>query len=607
MCSMQFKTEYDPSMIRNVAIIAHVDHGKTTLVDAMIRQSGLFRENQHIDTCFMDSNAIERERGITILAKNLSIDFLDYKINIVDTPGHVDFGGEVERVLQMVNGAILVVDSFEGPMPQTRFVLKKALAAGLKPIILVNKIDRPDARPMAVVDEVIDLFIEVGAEDEVLDYPILFASGRDGYACRKLDDAKTSIRPLLDAIIEHVPHPDGSLSDAGKMLITSLDYNDYVGRIGLGRIFTGSFKNKSEIFRLRHGEPPVKCKIQQLFSFQGIRRTEAASAGAGDIAAICGIEGISIGDTYSTIEDEPLPVIPIDQPVISMMFAPNMSPFSGRDGKFLTSRQIHSRLLKELESNVAMRVEPTDSPETFMVSGRGELHLGILIETMRREKFELQVSKPRAIFKTGENGEQLEPIEEVTIDVPDAYMGPVMEALGPRRALLENTRKLLDNSLRMTFSCPARGLLGFRSAFLTLTNGYGIMNQAFRGFEPFRGEISARRPGVMVAMETGLTTGYAIKGLGDRGTIFYGPMEEVYEGLVVGERPVAEDMYVNIVRAKHLTNHRSSTSEVLDSLSAPRRMSLDETLEYVADDEWIEVTPKAIRIRKRTYDYKRRG
>ncbi|MBF0501679.1 MAG: translational GTPase TypA [Candidatus Riflebacteria bacterium] len=604
---MHFKTEYDPSMIRNVAIIAHVDHGKTTLVDAMIRQSGLFRENQHIDTCFMDSNAIERERGITILAKNLSLEFLDYKINIVDTPGHVDFGGEVERVLQMVNGCILVVDSFEGPMPQTRFVLKKALAAGLKPIILVNKIDRPDARPTQVVDEVIDLFIEVGGEDEVLDYPILFASGREGYACRKLEDSRTSIRPLLEAIIEHVPHPLGSLSEPGKMLITSLDYNDYVGRIGLGRVFTGTFPNKSDIFRLRQGESPVKCKIQQLFTFQGVRRVESHSAGAGDIAAICGIEGISIGDTYSTAEGEPLPVIPIDQPVISMMFSPNMSPFSGRDGKYLTSRQIHSRLLKELETNVAMRVEPTDSPETFLVSGRGELHLGILIETMRREKFELQVSKPQAIFREDENGKKLEPIEELMIDVPENYMGPVMEALGPRRALLETTRKLLDGSLRMVFSAPARGLLGFRSAFLTLTNGYGIMNQAFRGFEPYRGDIAERRNGVMVAMEAGLSTGYAIKNLGERGTLFYGPMEEIYGGLVVGERPIAEDMYVNIVRAKHLTNHRSSTSEELERLAAPRRMTLDETLEYVADDEWIEVTPKAIRIRKRTYDYKRRG
>ncbi|MBF0548005.1 MAG: translational GTPase TypA [Candidatus Riflebacteria bacterium] len=604
---MQFKNDYPPSMIRNVAIIAHVDHGKTTLVDAMIKQSGLFRDNQHVDVCFMDSNDIERERGITILAKNLSLEFLGYKINIVDTPGHVDFGGEVERVLQMVIGAILVVDAFEGPMPQTRFVLKKALAAGLKPIILVNKIDRPDARPQQVVDEIINLFIEVGAEDEVLDYPILYGSGREGYAIKNLDDPRTSIRPLLEAIIEHVPAPQGNPSDPGKILITTLDYNDYVGRIGLGRIFTGTFFNKGDVFRLRHDEPPVKGKLAQLFTFQGVSRVEVKSASAGDIIAIAGIEGISIGDTLAIEEGEPLPVIPIDQPVISMMFSPNTSPFSGRDGRFLTSRQIYTRLKKELETNVAMRIEPTESPDTFLVFGRGELHLGILIENMRREGFELQVSKPQAVIRQDENGTLLEPIEELTIDVPEMYMGTVIEALGPRKALLESTRKLLDGSLRLVFSAPARGLLGFRSSFLTLTNGFGIMNQAFRGFEKFRGEIGQKRPGVMVAMETGYSTGYAIKNLIDRGTLFYGPMEEIYGGMVVGERPVLEDMFVNIVRAKHLTNHRSSTSEELERLPPPRRLTLDQCLEYVADDEWIEVTPKAVRIRKRSFDYKRRG
>ncbi|MBF0409073.1 MAG: translational GTPase TypA [Candidatus Riflebacteria bacterium] len=604
---MQFRTDYPPSMIRNVAIIAHVDHGKTTLVDAMIKQSGLFRENQHMDVCFMDSNDIERERGITILAKNLSLEFLGHKINIVDTPGHVDFGGEVERVLQMVIGAILVVDAFEGPMPQTRFVLKKALAAGLKPIILVNKIDRPDARPQEVVDEIINLFIEVGAEDEVLDYPVLYASGREGYAVRNLNDPKTSIRPLLEAIVEHVPAPGGNPEDPGKILITSLDYNDYVGRIGLGRIFTGKFFNKGDVFLLRPDQPAIKGKISQLFTFQGVNRTEVASAGAGEIVAIAGMEEISIGDTLSVIEQEPLPVIPIDQPVISMMFSPNTSPFSGRDGRYLTSRQIHARLQKELKTNVAMRIEPTDSPDTFLVYGRGELHLGILIENMRREGFELQVSKPQALVKKDEEGNLVEPIEELTIDVPESYMGTTIEALGPRRAILESTRRLLDGSMRMVFSAPARGLLGFRSSFLTLTNGFGIMNQAFRGFEKYRGEIVQRRPGVMVAMETGYSTGYAIKNLVDRGTLFYGPMEEVYGGMVVGERAVSEDMFVNIVRAKHLTNHRSSTSEELERLTPPRRLNLDQCLEYVADDEWIEITPKAVRIRKRTFDYKRRG
>ncbi len=607
MCAMQFKNTYDPSMIRNVAIIAHVDHGKTTLVDAMIRQSGLFRENQRLDDCFMDSNAIERERGITILAKNLALDFLGYKINIVDTPGHVDFGGEVERVLQMVNGAILVVDSFEGPRPQTRFVLKKALAAGLKPIILVNKIDRPDSRPKEVVDEVLDLFIEIGAGDEALDYPILFGSGRDGWSARTLEAPRTSIKPILDAIIEHVPPPPGNPDDLGRLLVTSLDYNDYVGRIAIGRVFSGILKNKQDLFRLGHDHPPVRAKIAQLFTFQGVRRTESECAGAGDLVAISGLEGVSIGETLSVAEETPLPVIPIDQPVISMLFAPNTSPLSGRDGKFLTSRQIHSRLLKELETNVSMKVEPTDSPDTFLVAGRGELHLGILIETMRREGYEVQVSKPRAILHKAPDGALTEPIEELMLDLPEQYLGCVMEVLGPRRAIMEQSRKMLDGTLRLVFSVPARGLLGFRSMFLTLTNGFGIMNQAFRDYEPYRGDIEEHRNGVMVAMEAGRSTGYAIKNLVERGTLFYGPMEEIYEGLVVGERTVSNDMYVNIVRAKHLTNHRQSTQEVLEALPPPRRLSLDQALEYVADDEWVEVTPKAVRIRKKVSEYKRRG
>lgn len=589
----------EPEKIRNVAIIAHVDHGKTTLVDAMIKQSGLFRDNQRIEERFMDSNDLERERGITILSKNLSLEFMEYRINLVDTPGHVDFGGEVERVLQMANGCLLLVDAFEGPMPQTRFVLKKALAAGLRPVVVINKIDRPDARVAEVEDEILDLFIDVGVEDALLEYPVLYASGREGYAVRSMDEPKKDIRPLLEEMVKQVPPPTGSLEVPAKMLVTSLDYNDYVGRIGIGRILDGVMTGKSEVFRINPNEVPEKQKIVRLYSFRGIQRIEVEEAGAGDIVAICGIDNISIGDTIAAELCDPEEIISVDQPVISMTFAANTSPFSGRSGKFLTSRQIRARLDRELETNVAMRVEETDERDTFLVSGRGELHLGILIETMRREGYELQVSKPEAILKKDDEGRLVEPIEELSLDIPDNYMGPVMEVLGPRRANLESTRRLLDGYLRLIFSVPARGLLGFRSMFLTLTNGTGIMNQCFRAYEPYRGDIPQGRNGVMVATDTGSTTAYAIKNLCERGTLFYGPGEEVYEGLVVGERPMSGDLKVNIVKKRHVTNHRSATSEELERLPVPRRMTLDQALEYVADDEWVEVTPDAVRIRKK--------
>ena len=589
-----------PELIRNVAIIAHVDHGKTTLVDALIKQSGLFRDNQHVEECFMDNNDLERERGITILSKNLSLEFMDYRINLVDTPGHVDFAGEVERVLQMANGCLLLVDAFEGPMPQTRFVLKKALAAGLRPVVVINKIDRPDARVSAVEDEILDLFIDVNAGEGSLDYPVLYASGRGGYAVRDMADARVDIRPLLEEIVKQVPSPTGDLEAPGKLLITSLDYNDYVGRIGIGRILSGVLTGRSEVFRINPVDVPEKNKILRLYSYRGIQRIEVEEAGAGDIVAICGIDNISIGDTISVELCDPEIIIAVDQPVISMTFAANTSPFSGRSGKFLTSRQIRARLDRELETNVAMRVETAgDERDAFLVSGRGELHLGILIETMRREGYELQVSKPIAIMKRGEDGELLEPIEELAVDIPDNYMGIVMEVLGPRRALLESSKRLLDNYLRLIFSVPARGLLGFRSMFLTMTNGTGIMNQCFRAYEPHRGEMPDSRNGVMVATEGGVATGYAIKNLSERGTLFYGPGEEIYEGLVVGERPLASDLKVNIVKKRHVTNHRSATSEELEKLQAPRRMTLDQALEYVADDEWVEVTPAAIRLRKK--------
>ena len=579
---------FDPEKIRNVAIIAHVDHGKTTLVDAMIKQSGLFRDNQHVEERFMDNNDIEKERGITILSKNLSLEYNGYRINIVDTPGHVDFGGEVERVLHMANGCILLVDSFEGPMPQTRFVLKKAIAAGLKPVVVINKIDRPDARVSAVQDEILDLFIDVGVPEDMLDYPVLYASGRDGYAVRDMNDERKDIRPLLEEIIKQVPAPDGDLEGSAKLQITSLDYNDYVGRIGVGRILSGVLNTKGEVFRSNPTEVAEKCKIMRLYSFRGIQRVEIEEAGAGDIVAICGIPNLSIGDTVSVELCEPEPVVAIDQPVISMTFAANTSPFAGRckESKFLTVRQIESRLKKELETNVAMRVEPVAGRnDQFLVSGRGELHLGILVETMRREGYEIQVSKPKAIFKKDENtGEVLEPIEELAVDVPKNYMSAIMNALLPRRAILEETRDLLDNYLRLIFSCPARGLLGFRSLLLTLTNGTGIMNQCFRGYEPFRGDIPEQRNGVMVATDPGTATAYAIKNLSDRGVMFYEPGDEIYEGLVVGERPLATDLKVNIVKKRHVTNHRSATSEVLETLPSARHMSLDQCLEYVADE-----------------------
>ncbi len=594
----------NPESIRNLAIIAHVDHGKTTLVDAMIKQSGLFRDSRLVEDRFMDSNDLEKERGITILSKNLSLEYNGYRINLIDTPGHVDFGGEVERVLKMANGCFLLVDAFEGPMPQTRFVLKKALETGLKPIVVINKIDRPDARVEAVEDEVLELFMELSVNDDTLDYPVVYASGRAGYATRDYKKAKEadSIIPLLDCIIENVEPPKGSLEGIAKMQITTLDYNDYVGRIGIGRIINGVFNTKSDIFKMRHDSVSEKCKILRLYGFRGVQRVEIEQAGAGDIVAVCGIDDLRIGDTLASELCDPEPVIEIDQPVISMTFAANTSPFSGRckDSKYLTSRQIYSRLEKELETNVAMRLEVAeDSSDTFIVSGRGELHLGILIETMRREGYELQVSKPVPIYKKDENGQLLEPIEDLEIDIPEAYMGTIMENLGPRRAVMLDSRIMADNYLRLKFSVPSRGLLGFRSAFMTLTNGTGVMSQTFSKYEPYRGDIPNLRKGVMVATDTGKTTAYAIKNLSERGTLFYTPGEDVYEGLVVGERPVSSDIDVNIVKKRHVTNHRSATSEELERLPSPRIMTLDESLEYVADDEWVEITPEAIRIRKK--------
>ncbi len=593
---------YNPEKIRNIAIIAHVDHGKTTLVDAMIKQSGLFRDNQRIEERFMDSNEIERERGITILSKNLSLQYNGYKINLVDTPGHVDFGGEVERVLHMADGCLLLVDSFEGPMPQTRFVLKKALEADLRLVVVINKIDRPDARVEAVEDEILDLFIDVGVSEEQLECPILYASGRAGYAIKDMDDEKKDMRPLLEEIVKQVPHPSGSLEGPARLQITSLDYSDYVGRIGIGRILNGVLESRADVYKQQPGEVAEKVKIMRLYSYRGVQRVEIEKAGAGDVVAVCGIENLSIGDTICTELCEPEPVIAIDQPVISMTFAANTSPFAGKckESKYLTSRQILARLNRELETNVAMRVEMASSEnDMFLVSGRGELHLGILIETMRRENYELQVSKPVAIMKQGENGELLEPIEELAIDIPEAYMGPIMETLGPRRAVLEDTRLLMDNYLRLVFSVPARGLLGFRSMFLTMTNGTGIMNQCFRGYENHRGDIPENRNGVLVATEGGAATAYAIKNLSERGVLFYEPGDEIYEGLVVGERPLATDLRVNIVRKRHVTNHRASTSEELERIQPPRKMTLDQVLEYVADDEWVEITPEAVRLRKK--------
>ncbi|NLD46017.1 MAG: translational GTPase TypA [Clostridiaceae bacterium] len=588
--------------IRNIAIIAHVDHGKTTLVDGMLRQSGIFRENEQVQERVMDSNDLERERGITILSKNTAVSYKDIKINIVDTPGHADFGGEVERVLKMVDSVLLLVDSFEGTMPQTRFVLRKALQLSLKPIVVINKIDRPEARPLEVLDEVLELFIELGADDDQLDFPIVYASSREGYAVKNLGDTPESLEPLFETIIENVPPPKGSFDEPLQFLVSNIDYDEYVGRIGVGRVERGTVKAGQQAVLCKKDGTLENVKISRLYVFSGLKRIEASSATMGDIIAVSGIGSITIGETVcDPSAPEPLPFIDIDEPTISMTFSVNNSPFAGREGTFVTSRHLRDRLFKEPETNVSLRVEETDTADSFKISGRGELHLSILIETMRRQGYEFQVSKPTVIYKE-DDGERLEPIEYLIIDVPEDYMGVVMEKLGARKAEMVNMHSSQQGYMRLEFKIPARGLIGYRSEFLTDTKGNGIMNHIFNGFEPYKGDIAGRQRGSMIAWENGEAVTYGLYNAQERGSLFIAPGVKVYEGMIVGENSRVEDIVVNVCKKKHVTNMRASGSDEALRLTPPVVLSLEQALEFIADDELVEVTPKNIRLRKRILD-----
>lgn len=586
--------------IRNVAIIAHVDHGKTTLVDQLLRQSGVFRTNEQVQDRVMDSNDLERERGITILSKNTAVNYKGYRINIVDTPGHADFGGEVERILKMVDGVLLLVDAFEGCMPQTRFVLRKALELGKVPVVVINKVDRPGARPYEVVDETLDLFIELGANEEQLDFPIVYASARNGVSGFEPDEMTENMQPVFDTIINHVPAPGGDEDAPLQLLISTIDYDDYVGRIGVGRIERGVANRNRAVTVCALGGVPREAKLSRLYRFEGLKRVEAESVGAGDIVAVAGIPGISIGETVCDPACvEPLPFVHIDEPTVSMDFIVNTSPFAGREGKYVTSRNLRDRLFKEVETNVSMRVEPTSSTDAFKVSGRGELHLSILIETMRRQDFEFAVSRPKVIMKRDEQGHLLEPIEELTIDVPQEYMGTVMEKLGTRRAVLNNMINENEGSVRLIFDIPARGLMGYRSELLTDTRGNGVMSHIFKDYEPYTGEIAERTRGSLIASESGEANSYGLFNTQERGRLFVRPGDPIYEGQIVGECSRNEDIVVNVCKRKHVTNMRASGSDEALRLTPPVDLSLEQCMEFIRDDELVEVTPKNIRMRKR--------
>lgn len=586
--------------IRNVAIIAHVDHGKTTLVDQLLRQSGVFRTNEQVQDRVMDSNDLERERGITILSKNTAVNYKGYRINIVDTPGHADFGGEVERILKMVDGVLLLVDAFEGCMPQTRFVLRKALELGKVPVVVINKVDRPGARPYEVVDETLDLFIELGASEEQLDFPIVYASARNGVSGFEPDEMTENMQPVFDTIINHVPAPGGDEDAPLQLLISTIDYDDYVGRIGVGRIERGVANRNRAVTVCALGGVPREAKLSRLYRFEGLKRVEAESVGAGDIVAVAGIPGISIGETVCDPACvEPLPFVHIDEPTVSMDFIVNTSPFAGREGKYVTSRNLRDRLFKEVETNVSMRVEPTSSTDAFKVSGRGELHLSILIETMRRQDFEFAVSRPKVIVKRDEQGHLLEPIEELTIDVPQEYMGTVMEKLGTRRAVLNNMINENEGSVRLIFDIPARGLMGYRSELLTDTRGNGVMSHIFKDYEPYTGEIAERTRGSLIASESGEANSYGLFNTQERGRLFVRPGDPIYEGQIVGECSRNEDIVVNVCKRKHVTNMRASGSDEALRLTPPVDLSLEQCMEFIRDDELVEVTPKNIRMRKR--------
>lgn len=586
--------------IRDIAIIAHVDHGKTTLVDQLLKQSGIFRQNENVAERVMDSNDLERERGITILSKNTAVMYNGVKINIVDTPGHADFGGEVERILMMVDGVLLLVDAFEGCMPQTRFVLKKALGLGKKPLVVVNKIDRPCARPAEVVDEVLDLFIELGADEDQLEFPVVYASGRDGFASLDPDVPGTDMKPLFEEIIREIPAPEGDPEAGLQLLFSNIDYDDYVGRIGIGRVERGTVKTGQTVTLCSSSSDVTKnVKITKLYQFEGLKRVECESATVGDLVCVSGIADLNIGETVCSMDCvEPLPFVKIDEPTVSMNFMVNNSPFAGREGKFVTSRNIRDRLFKEVETNVAMRVEETDSADTFKVSGRGELHLSILIEQMRRQNYEFQVSRPQVITKMLD-GVMCEPIEYLMIEVPDSYVGAVMEKLGSRKAELINMGTRESGITHIEFRIPARGLMGYRPEFLTDTNGNGIMNHVFDGYEPFKGEIITRHQGSLIAHETGETVAYGLFQAQDRGRLFVGPGVPVYEGMIVGASPKSEDITVNVCKKKHITNTRASGSDDALKLTPPTILSLEQCLEFIADDELVEVTPKSIRMRKK--------
>lgn len=584
--------------IRNVAIIAHVDHGKTTLVDALLKQSGIFREGEDVPDCVMDSNDLERERGITILSKNTAVRYKDMLINIVDTPGHADFGGEVERVLGMVDGCILIVDANEGPMPQTRFVLKKALEKGLRPIVVVNKIDRPQADPYGAIDKVLDLFLALGADDDQCEFPYLFASGLAGYAKEDLDAENKDMQPLFEAILRHVPPPVGDPEKPLQLQVTTLDYSDYLGRIVIGKIHNGAIRMGQQIALVKENNQVVKGKVTKLLGFEGLKRIDIDQASAGSIVAVAGFADANIGETLTCL-DEPqaLPLIKVDEPTLQMTFAVNDSPFAGKEGDYVTSRQLRDRLMRELETNVALRVEETDSPDKFAVSGRGELHLGILIETMRREGYEFQVSQPQVIYREV-NGQPCEPYELLILDVPEEAVGGCMERIGQRRGEMQDMQVTGNGRAQLEFVIPARGLIGFRGEFMRLTRGEGIMNHSFLDYRPLSGEVEARRNGVMIAFEEGVATFYALKNAEDRGVFFISPGAKVYKGMIVGEHNRPQDLDLNVCKTKQLTNHRSATGDELVQLQSPMDMGLERALEYISSDEMLEVTPESIRLRK---------
>ena len=584
--------------IRNIAIIAHVDHGKTTLVDALLSQSGIFRDNEAVPTCVMDSNDLERERGITILSKNTAVTYDETRINIVDTPGHADFGGEVERVLGMVDGCLLIVDANEGPMPQTRFVLKKALEQGLRPIVFVNKIDRARVDPETAVNKVLDLFVELGADDDQCDFPYLFGSGMGGFAKPDMATESQTMKPLFDAILRHVPPPVGDENKPLQLQITTLDYSDFLGRIVIGRVHNGVIRNGQSASLIKDDGSIKRGRISKLLGFEGLQRIEIQEAGAGDLVALAGFDQVNIGETIAC-PDEPkaLPLIKVDEPTLQMTFVVNDSPFAGKEGKFVTSRQLRDRLRKELLTNVALRVEDTDSPDRFAVSGRGELHLGILIETMRREGFEFQVTQPQVIFRTID-GTPCEPVETLVMDVPEAAVGACIEKLGVRRGEMQNMETGNDGRTQLEFVVPSRGLIGFRGEFVRATRGEGIMSHSFFEYRPMLGEFDARRNGVLIAFEQGTATFYALKNAEGRGQFFISPGVKVYKGMIVGENNRPQDLELNVCKAKQLTNMRSAGAEELDTLQTPVQMTLERALEYIGPDEMLEVTPESIRLRK---------